>query len=117
MSKKTLEHPNTVYFSDARAMCSTRSVLCPCICIRAHHVTAFDESGKLSDNSSLSVLISINKSVGSEFALLQSVTHKLVDKNTHIRKNTLSLRLLMSYIYGAPILDVFRSHTTTQHSR
>ena len=29
----------------------------------------------------------------------------------------LTLRLLMSYrcIYGAPILDVSRSHTTTQH--
>jgi len=31
--------------------------------------------------------------------------------------NTLTLRRLMSYIYGAPILDVSRSHTTTQHSR
>jgi len=30
---------------------------------------------------------------------------------------TSTLRLLMSYIYGAPILDVSRSHTTTQHSR
>ena len=30
---------------------------------------------------------------------------------------TLTLRLLMSYIYGAPILDVSRSHTTTHHSR
>ena len=29
----------------------------------------------------------------------------------------LTIRLLMSYIYGAPILDVSRSHTTTQHSR
>ena len=29
----------------------------------------------------------------------------------------LTLRLLMSYIYGAPILDVSRSHTTTQHSQ
>ena len=29
----------------------------------------------------------------------------------------LTLRLLMSYIYGAPILDVSRSYTTTQHSR
>ena len=29
----------------------------------------------------------------------------------------LTLRLLMSYIYGAHILDVSRSHTTTQHSR
>ena len=30
---------------------------------------------------------------------------------------SLTLRLLMSYIYGAPILDVSRSHTTTHHSR
>jgi len=29
----------------------------------------------------------------------------------------LTLRRLMSYIYGGPILDVSRSHTTTQHSR
>ena len=29
----------------------------------------------------------------------------------------LTLRRLMSYIYGAPILDVSKSHTTTQHSR
>ena len=29
----------------------------------------------------------------------------------------LTLRRLMSYIYGAPILDVSISHTTTQHSR
>ena len=34
---------------------------------------------------------------------------------TWIRR--LNLRRLMSYIYGAPILDVSRSHTTTQHSR
>ena len=35
------------------------------------------------------------------------------------RKLILTLRWLMSYIYiyGAPILDVSRSHTTTQHSR
>jgi len=45
------------------------------------------------------------------------------------RRLTLTLRLLMSYIYiyiniyiyiyvyGAPIFDVSRSHTTTQHSR
>jgi len=30
---------------------------------------------------------------------------------------SLTLRRLMSYIYGAPILDVSRSHTTTHHSR
>jgi hypothetical protein len=94
MSKKTLEHPKTVYFSDARAMRSTCSVLCPCSCIRAHQVSAFDESGKLRDNSTLSVLISINKAGGSEFALHQSVTHKLIDKNTYIRKNTLNVILI-----------------------
>ena len=36
---------------------------------------------------------------------------------TRIRVKSLTFRLLMSYIYGAPILDVSRSHTTTQHSR
>ena len=33
------------------------------------------------------------------------------------RGQYLTLRRLMSYIYGAPILDVSRSHTTTQHSQ
>ena len=36
---------------------------------------------------------------------------------SRIRDISLTLRLLMSYIYGAPILDVSRSHTTTHHSR
>jgi len=36
---------------------------------------------------------------------------------SRIRGKSLTLRLLMSYIYGAPIIDVSRSHTTTQHSR
>jgi len=36
---------------------------------------------------------------------------------SRIRVKLLALRWLMSYIYGAPILDVSRSHTTTQHSR
>ena len=36
---------------------------------------------------------------------------------SRIRVKLLTLRLLMSYMYGAPILDVSRSHTTTQHSR
>ena len=34
-----------------------------------------------------------------------------------IRVKSLTLRLLMSYIHGTPILDVSRSHTTTHHSR
>jgi len=36
---------------------------------------------------------------------------------SRIRVKLLTFRLLMSYIYGAPILDVSRSRTTTQHSR
>jgi len=32
-------------------------------------------------------------------------------------QTALTLRRLMSYTYGAPILDVSRSHTTTQYSR
>ena len=45
-----------------------------------------------------------------------------IRKHNEIRMY-LTLRRLMSYIYiyiyiyGAPILDVSRSHTTTQHSR
>ena len=44
------------------------------------------------------------------------VTHLLPPPH-HDANYTLTLRRLMSYIYGAPILDVSRSHTTTQHSR
>ena len=36
---------------------------------------------------------------------------------SRIRVKLLTLRRLMLYIYAAPILDVSRSHTTTQHSR
>jgi len=40
-------------------------------------------------------------------------------ENDFAWRKYLTLRRLMSYIYiyGAPILDVSRSHTTTQHSR
>jgi len=36
---------------------------------------------------------------------------------TSRRSPYLTLRSLTLYIYGAPLLDVSRSHTTTQHSR
>ena len=48
------------------------------------------------------------------------LVHIMFVENTYVLLNTstyLTLRRLMSYIYGAPILDVSRSHTTTQHSR
>ena len=43
--------------------------------------------------------------------------HYIQYKKLNQDMQTLTLRRLMSYIYGAPILDVSRSHTTTQHSR
>ena len=59
--------------------------------------------------------ISILCTYQSQFKPLHSAT----DICSVSRTNTLTLRRLMSYIYiyGAPILDVSRSHTTTQHSR
>jgi len=36
---------------------------------------------------------------------------------SRIRVKSLTLRLLMSSICGAPILDVSRSYTTTHHTR
>ena len=36
---------------------------------------------------------------------------------SRIRVKSLTLRQLMSYIYGAPILGVSRSHTMTHHSQ
>ena len=48
--------------------------------------------------------------------LLALLAHHLLHVS-RIRVKSLTLRLLMSYIYGAPIVDVSRSHTTTQHSR
>ena len=41
----------------------------------------------------------------------------LVIQSNSCTIHTLTLRLLMSYIYGAPILDVSRLHTMTHHSR
>ena len=48
--------------------------------------------------------------------LLSLLAHHFLHVS-RIRVKSLTLRLLMSYIYGAPILDVSRSHTTTHHSR
>jgi len=41
----------------------------------------------------------------------------IINKWNNAQNTTLTLRRLMSYIYGATMLDVSRSHTTTQHSR
>jgi hypothetical protein len=48
--------------------------------------------------------------------LLALLAHDFIHVS-RIRVKLLTLWLLMSYIYGAPSLDVSRSHTTTHHSR
>ena len=49
-------------------------------------------------------------------SLLALLAHHFLHVS-RIRIKSLTIRLLMSYIYGSPILDVSRSHTTTHHSR
>ena len=48
--------------------------------------------------------------------LLALLAHHFLNVG-RIRVKLLTLRLLMSYIYEAPILDGSRSHTTAHHSR
>ena len=57
--------------------------------------------------------------VGHSEVALPTVPFRFLKMSLDLYKaqTLLTLRLLMSYIYGAPILDVSRSHTTTQHSR
>ena len=64
------------------------------------------------------VFNSLNAELNPISYLLALLAHHFL----HVSKigvKSFTLRLLMSYIYiyGAPILDVSRSHTTTQHSR
>ena len=59
---------------------------------------------------------SLNPELNPIWYLLALLAHHFLHVS-RMRVKSLTLRLLMSYIYGAPILDVSRSHTTTQHSR
>ena len=52
----------------------------------------------------------------SYYAVLSSCI-EIISQKPVLVTGSLTLRLLMSYIYGAHILDVSRSHTTTHHSR
>ena len=85
--------------------------------------TAYDDPTGATSHSSVngSVSVSIFNPLNPE---LNPICYLLALLGAHhflhvsrIRVKSLTLRLLMSYIYGAPILDVSRSHTTKQHSR
>jgi hypothetical protein len=71
----------------------------------------------LSDVESILLLNSLKAELNPicHFLALLGVHHFI--HVSRIRVKSLTLRLLMSYKYGAPILDVSRSHTTKQHSR
>ena len=62
------------------------------------------------------VLNPLNPELNPICYLLALLAHHFLHVS-RIRVKSLTLRLLMSCIYGAPILNVSRSHTTTQHSR
>jgi len=96
---------------------------------RRHAHTCPDRYGLQKALSSSRNSIRCAPSVTSHFGIGVTPGSKLAQKNldefwwlpsvpsSTFWDNTLTLRRLMSYIYGAPILDVSRSHTTTQHSR
>jgi len=76
-------------------------------------------SSKQADNNpGLCPINPLNPELNPICYLLALLAHHFLHVS-RIRVKSLTLRLLMSYIYiyGAPILDVSRSHTTTQHSR
>jgi len=57
----------------------------------------------------------LNAELNPIYYLLALLAHHFLHVS-RIRVKSLTLSLLMSYMYGAPILDVSRSHTT-HHSR
>jgi hypothetical protein len=63
------------------------------------------------------VLISLVPALTPLYLYVSTFRSMCAVSNMSVFCSSLTLRWLMSYIYGAPILDVSRSHTTTQHSR
>ena len=70
----------------------------------------------LTEMNNLGMFNPLNPELNPICYLLSLLAHHFLHVSM-IRVKSLTIRLLMSYIYGAPILDVSRSHTTTQHSR
>jgi len=88
-----------------------------------NYVTSFSYYTTNKGNFHFFMLFVINTVLKTLISLLLSLyivqnNNRLSNPPFHGRKRArLTLRRLMSYTYGAPILDVSRSHTTTQHSR
>ena len=73
-------------------------------------------SRKAGTNPGLYSVNPLNAELNPICYLLALLAHHFLHVN-RIRFKSLTIRLLMSYIYGAPVLDVSRPYTTTRHSR
>jgi len=80
-------------------------------------LTVPDKNNNLIVNIELTQINSLNPELNPICYLLALLGAHHFLHVSRIRVKLLTFRLLMSYIYGAPILDVSRAHTTTQHSR
>jgi len=71
---------------------------------------------KVEQRNKLDIFNPLNAELNSICYFLALLAHHFIHVSG-IRVKSLTLRLLMSHMYGKPILDVSRSHTTMQHSR
>jgi hypothetical protein len=84
--------------------------------LRNRSITFVEDSIGGTDSNEVDVINPLKPELNSICYLLALLAHHFLHVS-RIRVKSLTFRRLMSYIYGAPILDVSRSHTTTQHSR
>ena len=87
-------------------------IKCVCVCLQRGSTSGI----LLGENIKDGQINPLNPALNPICYLLALLAHDFLHVS-RIRVKSLTLRLLMSYIYGAPILDVSRSHTTTHHSR
>ena len=120
-------HCPSFFIRPYRKICEKRLLASLCLSVRPREITRlpldgfswnflFEDFPNLcrEDSSSINPLNPELNSICYLLALLGA--HRFLHVS-RIRVKLLTFRRLMSYIYGAPILDVSRSHTTTQHSR
>ena len=113
--------PSVMMYNDASCL----RLVVPCINVYGFgmNIFLFCRSSNIQVTAEMSITRNCINPLNPE---LSSICYLLALLGAHhflhvsrIRVKLLNFRLLMSYIYiyGAPILDVSRSHTTTQHSR
>ena len=88
-----------------------REIIAVCSQIHTKHINT-----QCGQNVELPNVNPLNPELNPICYLLALLAHHFLHVS-RIRVKSLTIRLLMSYIYGAPILDVSRSYTTTRHSR